>query len=248
MPEQKKDAIQAAQYHFPYHHLVDKSSGFPRSYRVIKWALEYEIYTDRIAEIIEKEKPSTILEVGCGDGALLAKLELICGHVTGIDTDSRAVAFANAFCARASAYDIDVKNIEEQFGAVVVCEVLEHIPDVEESAFLMSVMRAVRPGGVCVISVPTVNRPVHAKHYRHYTASTLVARLAQLEGYTIENVEYSFRINKLQGLLVRLLCNKFWFVSIPALDRIIWRLTQRLSKTVTSANGAHLIVTARRAI
>jgi 2-polyprenyl-6-hydroxyphenyl methylase/3-demethylubiquinone-9 3-methyltransferase len=106
-----------------------------------------------------------ILDIGCGGGLVAEPLARLGARVTGIDPAAENIAAARAH-AQGAVVDVTYKvaTAEEvagegaQFDAVLLLEVIEHVPDVP--AFLARVAPLVRPGGVLILS--TLNRTLKA--------------------------------------------------------------------------------------
>ena len=77
----------------------------------------------------------TILEIGCGDGAILGKLAKAGKDVTGVDSDETALRLARQIFDRrglAGEFHADLSSVKaEQFDAVILAEVIEHLADAE---------------------------------------------------------------------------------------------------------------------
>ena len=102
-----------------------------------------------------------ILDTGCGAGLVTEPLTRMGATVTGIDPGADTIAAAQTHAAsQGLSIDYRCARIEdlatrgETFDAVTCLEVVEHIPDV--SAFLTTVAKTVRPGGLLITS--TLNR------------------------------------------------------------------------------------------
>jgi 2-polyprenyl-6-hydroxyphenyl methylase / 3-demethylubiquinone-9 3-methyltransferase len=105
------------------------------------------------------------LDIGCGGGLVSEPLARLGASVTGIDPAPENIEAAEAHAAgarvkvdyrAATAEEIAAKGVT--FDAVLLLEVIEHVPDVP--AFLKFVARLVKPGGVLVLS--TLNRTLKA--------------------------------------------------------------------------------------
>ena len=102
-----------------------------------------------------------IVDVGCGGGLLCEPLARLGARMTGIDPAQETIAAARQHAA-AQGLNIDYRagRVEDlaqrgdRFDAVLVMEVVEHVPDV--GAFLATCAQLLRPGGRMILS--TINR------------------------------------------------------------------------------------------
>jgi SAM-dependent methyltransferase len=162
-----------------------------------EWAaahLAASVYADRWA----------VLDAACGCGygtATLAHALPNC-FVNGVDIDAGAVLWgANYWKRPNNAFSkMDLANFglfvpapgktptnEDNFDAIVSFETLEHVQ--ADSAVLANFARALRPGGVLLISVPNQSTTPFSKrkypfHVRHYTPMELDAVLT-LAGFRV---------------------------------------------------------------
>jgi 2-polyprenyl-6-hydroxyphenyl methylase/3-demethylubiquinone-9 3-methyltransferase len=103
----------------------------------------------------------SVADIGCGGGLVCEPLARLGAHVTGIDPGEEAIAAAKAH-AEAGGIDLgyEVATAEDlvargrSFDAVLLLEVVEHVPDVP--AFLTAVAPLVKPDGLMILS--TLNR------------------------------------------------------------------------------------------
>lgn len=109
----------------------------------------------RVAELVAAQRPCRVLEVGCGEGIVLAHLaERTPGaRFDGLEMDETALARARARCpdvalVRGDACELPFRD--RSFDLVVCLEVLEHLP---EPARALREVRRVSRGG-CLLSVP----------------------------------------------------------------------------------------------
>jgi 2-polyprenyl-6-hydroxyphenyl methylase / 3-demethylubiquinone-9 3-methyltransferase len=103
----------------------------------------------------------SVLDIGCGGGLVAEPLARLGAAVTGIDPASENIEAAKAH-AKGAGLDITYRPATAEalakeggaFDAVLLLEVVEHVPDVP--LFLKTVAPLVKPGGVMILS--TLNR------------------------------------------------------------------------------------------
>ncbi|MER9061654.1 class I SAM-dependent methyltransferase [Mesorhizobium sp. M0698] len=115
----------------------------------------HNILLPAVDKIVKEFSPSTIFDLGCGNGSVAKHLSDRC-VVTGIDPSKSAVAIANKAypdirIENGSAYD-DLRARYGTFDMVLSLEVVEHLYD--PRAFARNVYELLNPGGVAVISTP----------------------------------------------------------------------------------------------
>jgi ubiquinone/menaquinone biosynthesis C-methylase UbiE len=87
---------------------------------------------ERRYQIILKQfrnKRGSLLDVGCGDGALSYLLSKKGLKVTGIDINEKGIAFAKSRTKNVAFETMDPLNIKEKFDYVICVDTLEHIPN-----------------------------------------------------------------------------------------------------------------------
>ena len=107
-----------------------------------------------------------MLDIGCGGGLVAEPLARLGAEVTGIDPAEENIEAAKAHAEGARPrHRLSRRNRGsgwrregETFDAVLLLEVVEHVPDVP--AFLKAVAPLVKPGGVMILS--TLNRTFKA--------------------------------------------------------------------------------------
>jgi 2-polyprenyl-3-methyl-5-hydroxy-6-metoxy-1,4-benzoquinol methylase len=109
--------------------------------------------------------PSTpqgrVLDVGCGSGGWLEFMRELGWNTEGIDFDEGAVNFA-----RQRGLEVRQGHLTQQqyppgiFDAVVLCHVIEHVPDPVET--LRECRRILKPGGKLVLMTPNCASAGHA--------------------------------------------------------------------------------------
>ncbi len=107
----------------------------------------------------------SVLDIGCGGGLVAEPLARLGAKITGIDPASENIEAAKTH-ARGTNLDITYRAMTAEaltnegatFDAVLLLEVVEHVPDVP--LFLRTVAPLVKPGGVMIVS--TLNRTLKA--------------------------------------------------------------------------------------
>jgi SAM-dependent methyltransferase len=121
--------------------------------------------------------PRTILDVGCGTGSMLERLDgrhRLAGVDLRLDGLNRAAARTDgALLVHADAADLPFRD--GVFDLVLLLDVLEHMDD---RAALREARRVLRPGGLAAIIVPALpwlwsGRDRVAVHLRRYTRTSL---------------------------------------------------------------------------
>ncbi len=239
---------QREQYAFPYHHIpfIDER-GEGRRIRILKWGFEYLAYMEHLAQEVTSLRPSSVLDVGCGDGYFLGRIGKQVPLRVGVDIDDRALSFARAFVPGVDYRSCNVADVSETFDVVSAIEVLEHIPDESVSGFLQAVASRVKAGGVLIISVPTTNVPLNSKHFRHYDLPLLESHIEKSSlGMSLVRSQFYYKDTLLERLYQRATRSVFVQGEIPLLRGFVWRHVKQSAPTATSSNGLHLIAVLRK--
>lgn len=103
-------------------------------------------------------KDKDVLDVACGNGYGSMALSTVANSVTGIDLDDRNLKFAAANYAhpRIRFESADVTKLQEskRYDVAVAYEVYEHLEQHDADNFLSGIARALRPGGIALLSTP----------------------------------------------------------------------------------------------
>ena len=115
-------------------------------------------HLDRLAALVPVET-RRIVDIGCGDGALVRALTRRGGIVTGIEIDARALAPARAaptmaneryLEGRAEALPLDDRSVD----LVVFFNSLHHVPEALLDAALVEAARVLVPDGILFVLEP----------------------------------------------------------------------------------------------
>ena len=138
---------------------------------------------DLVDRLVAELRPATILEIGCGQGAMGARLARRADYLAvEPDPGSYAVAEARVAASGGTVLAADHTGVPagRRYDLVCAFEVLEHLAD--DATAVADWATLVRPGGHLVLSVPAFARrfgPMDTRvgHYRRYDPDQLAARL-----------------------------------------------------------------------
>lgn len=96
-----------------------------------------------------------MLDIGCADGALFRQLEHRIGEGVGVDPALVRSVGDGRFRLMAGYLPTDLTSIG-QFDAITMLAVVEHLPDEALTKLRNQCMAVLKPGGVVLITVPSV--------------------------------------------------------------------------------------------
>jgi 2-polyprenyl-6-hydroxyphenyl methylase/3-demethylubiquinone-9 3-methyltransferase len=117
------------------------------------------INLDRFARLVHQSAPDAqqILEVGCGEGAVLERLATLYpqARLIGIDITPRVGRMFHGDRQRVTFHQETIEKFAAdqpgKFDLAVVCDVLHHVPWDAHSGFVRALVRALRPGGLLIL-------------------------------------------------------------------------------------------------
>lgn len=130
----------------------------------------------------------TILDIGCGGGPFSIYAASRGARVKGVDLSEKAIAEN-----RKAALGLGMETLEfacENFmdycdatvyDVVMMTEVLEHLPD--DRGALAKVHELLCPEGLLLMSVPSVNAPLHRRYMRKFGRDPFDERVGHLRRY-----------------------------------------------------------------
>jgi len=113
--------------------------------------------TGFVAEAISRERTDSVLDIGSGEGWLLGEGIGPVQRRVGVDIDQQIVARARVRYPQCEYLDIDGATLpfrDEEFDAVVLSDVLEHVGDENKKPVIDEALRVTRAGGRIIITVP----------------------------------------------------------------------------------------------
>ncbi len=198
----------------------------------------YALVAEALAPL---QQSATVLDAGCGDGALSGYVHrhLKCRTV-GVDTSDLAIFLARAETAKRG-YDCRFERIDgyaypfedAAFDAAFCSDVIEHVADPQ--ALLREISRVLKPGGRLIISTPIrlTERPVDPNHVHEWFPEEFVDLCRPVFGAPVARIlshpafwyEVYALDRRLVGNAARFAINlSTWFGWNPFLDRTTrWR-------------------------
>lgn len=146
------------------------------------------------------DRATPILDIGCGEGALLAFLrEKGYVNLSGFDLSPENVAICHAlgldFVEQWDALRLAERYPPSSFGVIFVMDVLEHLPKQRAVDFLEQVRRCLQPGGAVIIQTPNMGS-ILGLYHRYYDLShefglteKSARDLLMVAGFHNENIE-----------------------------------------------------------
>ncbi len=173
----------------------EKFSGYG-SYHMGKRLLPW--YCKHPFSVLKKRKINgDLLDIGCGDGIFLKKLQCLNLNLYGIDLDRESVACANEVYGIKSVYaarlEIFVSTVFQKFDVVTFFEVVEHQENLDQ--FLIDVKKLLKANGLIFGSVPNRERLFHTlkqrrgdgdfpPHHFFWFSREVIAFLLHKHGFT----------------------------------------------------------------
>ena len=93
------------------------------------------------------------------------------------------------------------------------------------------------------MTVPSDARPVHRKHYRHYSDAVLREQLEDT-GVSVLHSEKFYHEGALASFIARLVSNSFFTVNDIGLKKALLKILVRQVRKKTKARGIHLFAIA----
>jgi SAM-dependent methyltransferase len=225
-----EQAVQEAEYEFPYHYIPRLEDGNFSQVRKLRWGYEYLSYLRFILARLERAEFDSLLDVGCGEGRFMREVSrrFPGKRLLGVDFSARAVEYARLLNPSLGFLRADIARSTEpaeRFDVITLIETLEHVPPAELEAFVRGLRRRTNDGGLLVVSVPSRNIKMSPKHYQHFDLRALTACLGP--HFEVAEHYYLNRISKWERLLSAALTNRYFILNERRLLNAIYRRYER---------------------
>jgi SAM-dependent methyltransferase len=243
--------IQESRYSFPYHYLPIESP--PKTWRVaqyLHWGYEYLAVLQTVKALTLRDQPQRALDFGCGDGRLIKELVSAGVHeVIGIDHSDHALLFA-----RAALYGYNnvhfLRNLQEidrkliPVDVIVAMEVLEHIHPDQLQRVIEQFIDIIKRDGRLIVSVPTTNIPINAKHYQHFSPQTLDNYMNGL--FSLVEHQFIHKVGSISEFIRKMVMNRLIIVHHDRWLKMATSIYRRFVMTADAKTGAHLVCVFKR--
>jgi trans-aconitate methyltransferase len=159
-----------------------------------------------VVDLLAPQPGETILDVGCGDGALTEQLAATGSIVTGVDNSPAMLEAAHTRGLNVELHSADALPYENQFDAVFSNAALHWLPAAKHPAILTGIHRALRPTGrfvaemggqgniaairtalQAVLTPYGIDAEAHAASF--YPAPAVYRRLLEAAAFTVQSIE-----------------------------------------------------------
>jgi len=200
----------------------------------------------KVFEMIERHRlgPSSVCDVGCGAGEVLARLRARMGpgaQFSGFDISPQAVTLARGKeAANLRFFNLDfARDTNEIFDLVLLLDVFEHVPDylsflgqlrARGRHFIFHIPLDLHAQSVLRKSRYMLSMRKEFGHLHYFTLETALATLADT-GYTVLDHFYTWDHETLP-LTTRELTSRPWRWGIQALDRALFHWAPGLAASL----------------
>jgi SAM-dependent methyltransferase len=125
----------------------------------------FAVYKQKVLERLLGRLDAPILDFGCGIGNLTRLLESSFDQVHGYDPSSASVGIARERAGRAIFFE-DEAAIPDGYGAIVLANVLHHVPRLDRRDLVSKLATKLRPGGKLVVFEHNPLNPLTLKAVR----------------------------------------------------------------------------------
>jgi SAM-dependent methyltransferase len=204
-----------------------------------------------IIELVRPLEFQTVMDIGCGQGALLSEIHAQFPDVDlyGSDISSSAIKLASQRVSAKGFWTLDIakENLDQQFDLIVCSEVLEHIPD--DVAAIRNIARMTERYLVISTVQGRMRRlePEAWGHVRNYARGELATKVEQSGLRVVEVIEWGFPFySPLYRNLIALTGGKGTSGKYGIFRRMIASMIYALFMLNSSRRGDEIIILAEK--
>ncbi len=152
-------------------HLKDIKPELRQAYR----DLGYLRHKDYLLHLLDVRPGEKIIDIGCGDGAMMVYCGLLGAKVYGVDNCPESVERANVYLKRfglsGEAVTADARNTafaDDRFDKAVSCDFFEHLNYDDKVAVLKEAKRILKPGRKFVSKTPNLTYLRFSKLFKQF--------------------------------------------------------------------------------
>ncbi|MGC6412380.1 MAG: class I SAM-dependent methyltransferase [Candidatus Puniceispirillaceae bacterium] len=221
------DEVQSSQYRFPYHYLPTVN-GFPNFSKFWGFSASYIAAINLFVIWLKNEKAAGAthlhMDYGCGDGGFIYHVKELNTFDNvdfwGIDFDENAINWAKQFSQSETFICGDLANLPSlKYDSGSLIEVYEHIPPKECRNFLANIANSLKKDASLFVTVPSTEKKVSAKHYRHFDFETLLNEFD--EYFIVEDIFGFERKNFFSKIIMRVFYSRWWTIETIATNRLL---------------------------
>ena len=209
-----------------------------------------------IRDEIARHQPRSLVDVGCGDGGLLAAIRSAVpgASLAGIDLSETQIEMNRKVMPDVEWYAGDLEaglTLPQRFDAITASEVIEHL--VDPGRFLRNMARLTSEGAVLVLSTQSGRvgeTEKHVGHIRHFSRAEMTALLADNGWIPLRVWNAGFPFHDLSkraaNLRPGMMLEQFGQKPYGPAQRFIAALLRLLFLLNSNTRGAQLFAVARR--
>jgi 2-polyprenyl-3-methyl-5-hydroxy-6-metoxy-1,4-benzoquinol methylase len=163
---------------------------------------EYDVIQEKKIKITAVKKPGRILDIGCGRGEFLAKMQAKGCEAYGVQLSAVAASYAREKLGLKNIYNQDLLTAslpEGSFDMVTLWHVIEHLTD--PSATLKKIHGLLKDDGTLIVNCPNFNSGLRRifrekwyqldapRHLYQFTPRTLRSMLKN-SGFEVKSINY----------------------------------------------------------
>lgn len=210
-----------------------------------------------ICDVLKAERPTSVVDLGCGDGSLLSEIRgaVPAATLAGIDLSEPQIEENRSRIPDLEWYAGNLESeqftLPHRFAAITATELIEHLAD--PAHFLRALHRVGAPAALLILSTQTGRigeTEKHVGHLRHFSGDEMSA-LLEATGWKpvrVWNAGFPFQdLSKWSANLApNTMMHHFGVKPYGRMQRLVSAILRILFALNSSSRGAQLFAVARR--